>query len=387
MKFSCDRGSLTTAALTAARASSPKSPVPALEGLLIEAFASGTIRVTGYDLKTGIVSDFEGDVREPGSIVLGARLFCDIIRRMPDEKITLETTDNFITRIVSANSAFDISGFSAADFPALPPFEGQNTLSIDGRTLRSMINQTLFAVADNESRPIYTGALFEVEQNNFTIVALDNRRLAIRRETLENGETEEIEATEDAQNNIVSFIVPGAALSEVERIIAAEDGLVEIVAGEKHVMFHIGANLLISRRLEGEFFNYKNSISKTGKYMIGFARKELLDAVERVSLIINEKARDPLHCVFDDGAIIISSASAFGKANDVCASRGDGEGMEVGFNNKYLLDALRAAPTDDLRMCMSSPKTACVILPDDEEDDSFLYMVLPVMLSTSGGDI
>jgi DNA polymerase-3 subunit beta len=311
-------------------------------------------------------------VEESGSIVLGARLFCEIIRKMPDETVSITAGENFNTRLESADSSFDLIGTSAADYPALPPLEGTNALTIDGRALRSMITQTIFALDDSETRPVYNGELFEVKDKTVTVVALDGARLAMRREELES------EAEEEA-----SFIVPGPALSEVERIAAAEDGMVEIIAGPKHVIFKMPNTLLISRRLEGEFLNYRTTIPQNGKYAIGAARRELMDAVERVSLIINDKAKSPVRCIFGDGNISLNVVSAFGRASDVCSTEGDAEKLEIGFNHKYLLDALRAAPADNLRICLASPTAPCIIMPEDTDDGKFLYMILPVRLSTT----
>jgi DNA polymerase-3 subunit beta len=237
-----------------------------------------------------------------------------------------------------------------------------------------MISQTNFAVSDNESRPIHTGALFETEENELTVVAVDGYRLALRREVLEQDEVPEY-----------NFVVPGAALTEVERIISDGDGKVTITLGSKHIIFKIEDTLLISRRLEGEFLNYKNSLPGQAKYRIKVEKDDLIDSVERVSLIISDKLKSPVRCVFGEGIVKLHTASALGKASDECPVSGDdGENLEIGFNDKYLLEALKAAPADDVLLELNSSVTPCIISPADNSNN-FLYMILPVRLKAYEG--
>jgi DNA polymerase-3 subunit beta len=366
---------LLTAIVTAVRATASKSPIPALEGLLIETVGEA-IRLTGYDLKTGIVATVPATVEETGGIVLNARLFGEIIRRMPDSLVSVSVGSGYQTKIDSGASTFDIIGSPSADYPELPSVDGQSSVVIDERTLKSMITQTIFAVSDNESRPVYTGAMFEIEGEDVTIIAVDGYRLALRRES----------AQVPARASH-SFIVPGAALSEVEKIITGEGDTVFITVGTKHVMFTIGDTVVVSRRLEGEFINHRNAIPAQNKYAIHGARREIVDAVERVSLIISDRAKSPIRCLFTDNLLYLSATSPFGRANDECAVNGDGEKLEIGFNNRYLLDALKAASTDEIEIRMTSPVAPCVIAPIGDEPEKFLYMILPVRLSRAEGDL
>lgn len=372
MKFTCNRQDLVAAASTAARATAAKSSVPALEGLLLEATESGKVRVTGYDLKTGIISETDAAVVESGAVVVNARLFGDIIRRLPGDEVTITVSAGQNINIECGVSYFDIVGSPAGDYPSLPAAEGNTKLSIDAQILRGMISQTVFAVSDNESRPVYTGALFETDENVITIVAVDGFRLALRRAELE----EYVSTT--------SFIVPGAALNEVERIANGCDETVEIIVGDKHIIFKIDSVLLISRRLEGDFLNYRTSIPLVGKYELEVSRRELCEAVERVSLIISDKVKSPVRCTFGDGTLSLLTLSGYGKATDECSIIGNGEKLEIGFNNRYLLDALKAAPSDELLVCLTSPIAPCVIVPSAPNDESFVYMILPVRLGAVG---
>lgn len=206
-----------------------------------------------------------------------------------------------------------------------------------------------------------------------TVVAVDGYRLAMRREHLEDSNVEKS-----------NFVVPGAALSEVEKIASESDHPVTISVGSKHVMFSIGDTVLISRRLEGEFLNYRNSIPHSSKYGIEVDRKTIVDAVERVSLIISDKLKSPVRCTFEDGVLKLLTTTVLGRASDECAVKGDGEGLEIGFNNKYLLDALKAASSEKICLQLSTGVAPCIIIPADGTR-SFLYMILPVRLKANEG--
>ena len=333
MKFTCEKYMLQMSVATSSRAALAKSTVPALEGLLIE--AGSNLCISGYDLKTGIRATVDADVIEQGDIVLNARLFGEIIRRLPDDLVTITVDERSMAVIECGMSQFEIMGFPASDYPELPTVDVQNSISVTEKTLKSVIAETNFAVSDNESRPIHTGSLFEVDGNMLTVVAVDGYRLAMRREPLENHTVEKN-----------SFVVPGTALSEVEKIASENDNLVTISVGSKHVMFSIGDTVLISRRLEGEFLNYKNSIPHSSKYSIEVDRKMLVESVERVSLIISDKLKSPVRCTFEENVLKLLTTTVLGRASDECAVKGGGEGLEIGFNNKYLLDALKAASTE-----------------------------------------
>ncbi|MCL2408614.1 MAG: DNA polymerase III subunit beta [Oscillospiraceae bacterium] len=375
MKFTCEKLLLLAAILTASRAVSSKSPVPVLEGLLIEAsFSEGAVNVSGYDLKMGIVSTVPAEVASDGEIVLNARLFAEIIRKLPGETVTLQINEEAsVSSVVikSEFSVFEILGSAADDFPELPKVEDGRPFEVSGEMLKKMISQTNFAVSDNESRPIHTGALFETGKE-LTIVAVDGYRLALRRETME----------EDAPATV--FVVPGTALTEVERI-TDETSNIAITVGEKHIMFTFGDTVLITRRLEGEFINYKNTIPQTNEIKIRVTKSQLIDAVERVSLVISDKIKSPIRCVFWDGVIKLYAMSAIGKAADECRMDGDGGGLEIGFNNRYLLEALKAAPDTDVLIELSTSTAPCVINPVEDGKGGFTYMILPVRLKAYEG--
>ena len=365
MKFSCEKALLQAAISTTSRAVSPKSSIPALEGILLE--AGNELRLTGYNLETGIRTVVPADIQEEGTLVLGARLFGDIIRKLPDDIVTFRA-DHYMVNITCGMSEFNILGTDPEEFPELPTVEYQNTITLSQAKLRAMIGQTLFAVSDNESRPIHTGSLFEVEKNGLTVVSVDGYRLALRREAVDK-----IEGAES-----FSFVVPGSALSEVEKICSGE-GPVTISQGARHILFQAGETLLVCRRLEGEFLAYRNAIPRNNPIQVECDARTLLASIDRVSLIISEKLKSPLRCVFGDGMVSITTKTGIGDASDQCPITGDGQNLEIGFNNKYLMDALKAAPADKLKLEFSSGVAPCVILPAEGEEN-FIYMVLPVRL-------
>ncbi|MEG0777964.1 MAG: DNA polymerase III subunit beta [Oscillospiraceae bacterium] len=366
MKFICEKYLLSAAIATTGRAAATKSANPALEGLLIEA-ANG-VKITGYDLVKGIYTSFAADVEEAGSVILSAKLFENIVRSLPGDIVTITSDDNNLTRITCGNADFSIMGMYSDSYPELPSVEHKSAVSIPQNTMKEMLNQTLFAVSDNETRPVYTGALFEVNSGELAIIAVDGFRLAMRREAFNSSDMDEC-----------SFIAPGSALSDLEKMCSDSDDMVKIILGNKHISFSVGSCVLVTRRLEGEFLDYKKAIPSDFTYHLKVERTKLLHAVDRVSLIIDDRTKNPLRCLFKENQLSMSCVTALGKGEDICELEGDGGGVEIGFNNRYLQDALKASPADKLELLYNSGSAPCVIVPNDGSN-KFLYMILPVRL-------
>ena len=374
MKFSCEKAVLLTAVTTAGRVAAPKSTIQALEGVLLEAGADGFLSVSGYNLETGVVAQVEAEVREPGAIVMSARFLGETLRKLPDDMVSVSTGANCSVSITCGPTKLeDLNGSSDEDFPELPAVNTGDRLALYQKDLRAMIGQTIFAVSDNESRPIHTGALFETDGDAVTVVAVDGYRLALRREKLAN----------QLASSGMSFVVPGAALREVEKICADSDELAVITVGDRHVMFQMGATTLVARRLEGEFLNYRQTISRNNAIAVEADCADLQLSIDRASLTINEKLKSPLRCKFEDGSLSVTSRTAIGFAFDRCPITGDGKGLEIGFNNRFLMEAVKAAPASRVRLELNTPTSPCLILPLEGEQDNFLYMVLPVRLRAS----
>lgn len=370
MKFSCEKALLQSAVMTAGRVVAAKSSILALEGVLVEAEDTG-LRISGYNLETGIVTSVEANVERKGSIVLPSRLFSEIIRKLPDDVVVV-SAEGCNVHISCGPTSFDIMGSSAEEFPELPTVDAGNNIVMTQGALRSMISRVIFAVSDNESRPIHTGALFEVADNELTMVAVDGYRLALRREKIVSCSAPQF-----------SFVVPGAALNEVDKICSDSDETVSVTGGDRHITFEIGSTVLVARRLEGSFLNYRQTIPQNNSIVLEVETSDLQVSIDRASLIINDKLKSPLRCKFGDGILSITSKTAIGSAFDTCAVSGDGKGLEIGFNNRFLMDAVKAAPADRVRIELNTSTSPCLILPAEDAEDNFLYMVLPVRLPSA----
>lgn len=369
MKFTCEKERLLSALTITSRTVSPKNVILALEGILLES-KNNQLYFTGYNLETGIHMNIAAEVEEEGSLVLSARLFVDIIRKMPNQEITI-STKGFVVTIICGQIQFQVMAIDPADFPDLPDVEHRQGVRLKQATLKTMISTTLFAVSTNESRPIHTGSLFDVDGTELRVVSVDGYRLAMRKD----------EVAEVFGVPQFSFVVPRTALLELEKICESEgEAEVGVFSSEKHIRFELGGCTLITRRLEGEFLAYRTAIPRDNNILLLGNRRDLLASIDRVSLMISEKAKAPLRCDFKYNSVLFSSKTTIGEAHDACPLEGDGEDLEIGFNHRYLQEALKAAPAD--RVCLEFSKAVhpCVIVPEDKEDDSFCYMVLPVRL-------
>ena len=366
LRFSCEKALLQSAVATASRAVAAKSSIPALEGILLE--GTTCLTLSGYNMQTGIRTAFEAEVHQEGRIVLNARLFGEIIRKMPDDIIVFSADDKYMVHLTCGDASFDILGLSADDYPELPEVDDEYSVSIQQRTLKAMINQTSFAVSTNESRPVHTGSLFEISDAGLTVVSVDGFRLALRREPLEK-----------IEGGSFRFVAPGSALKEVENICQDSDELIQVIQGKRHLLFEAGSTQLICRRLEGEFLDYRNAVPRNNPICVEVENKAMLESLDRVSVVISEKLKSPVRCVFDSDRVYLSAKTGNGEAKDICAVSGDGAGLEIGFNNRYLMDALRYAPAERVRMELNTGISPCIITPVSGEDN-FLYMVLPVRL-------
>ena len=367
MKFSCEKALLQSAAAVASRAVSSKSSIPALEGILLQT-EPGRIILSGYNMQTGIRTRVEADTDGTDEIVINARLFGDIIRRMSDDVITLSTDKNLMVTLTCGDARFEIAGLSSGDYPELPQVEDEFSFTIQQNTLKSMISETIFAVSTNEARPVHTGSLFEIGEGGLTVVSVDGFRLALRREPVKR-----------VDGGAFRFVAPGAALSEVEKICGDTEDEAVVTLGNRHLLFEIGGTELICRRLEGEFLDYKNAIPRKNPILLTVDTKTMLQSIDRVSVVISEKMKSPVRCIFGFDKVTMSAKTGNGESSDVCHISGDGQDLEIGFNNRYLMDALRFCPADTVRLELNTGISPAIIVPTEGEEN-FLYMVLPVRL-------
>lgn len=365
MKFQCSRQKLTEAVINVQRAVSQKSTIPALEGILIKS-SPNHISLFGYDLDICINTTIDASVSEDGSAVIPAKLFAEIIRRMPEDKINIEIDKKNIVYITCGKADYKISGLPAADYPEIPVIHNSDTINIEGETLSGMIRQTIYAVSDKDVKPTHKGSLFDIANGFIKIVSVDGYRLAIRKEKINyDGEK--------------SFIVPGKSLLEVLKLITEDIKDVEINTGGRHIIFKIGDYSVITRLIEGEFMNYRSSIPVVHSTELRVKTREFIQTIERMSLLLNDKMKSPIRCYIDDNLIKTTCNTALGQAHDEIEAAMEGENVEIGFNNKFLLDALRYSETDEVKLQLNGSLSPMVIMPT--EGDSFLFLLLPMRLT------
>lgn len=365
MKFTCEKNQLVSAISVASRTVAQKSAISGLEGILIRAGVK--VMLTGYNLETGITVSVDADIQQTGACVMPARLFFDIVRKLPDDTVSIQVDESFKVSIKGGISSFTITALSADDYPELPDVDSEKGIRVPQNELKAMISGTIFAVSENQARPIHTGVLFEVDNDSITSVAVDGYRLALRRYLPE----ESLERT-------LKFVAPAAALKEVEKILGDTDDPATFYPGSKHILFTIGDATLVCRILEGEFLDWRRVLPQNNPVKLVGNVSRLTDSIERVGLVISEKLKSPVRCKFGDNAAELRTVSTIGEAYDVCPIAGDGKDLEIGFNCKYLLDALRAVPDSECTLEMINGLSPIVLNPT--EGNRYSYMVLPVRL-------
>ena len=366
MKFSCEKNLLVSALSVASRTVAQKSAIPALEGILVRAGVK--VMLSGYNLETGITVGLEAEVREPGDAIFPARLFFDIVRKLPDDTVEVSVDSEYKVSIRGGISSFSIAAMSAEDYPELPDVESGKGVSMPQDQLKEMISGTIFAVSENQARPIHTGCLFEVEETSITVIAVDGYRLALRRWI-----------SDSAEGRKLRFVAPAAALKEVEKILNDTADPCTFYLGDKHILFSIGEATLVCRILEGEFLDWRRVLPENNPIRLTANVSAITDSIERVSLVISEKLKSPVRCTFGDQTADFRTVSTIGTAHDVCQISGDGKDLEIGFNCRYLLDALRAVPDGECMLELSNGLSPIVLTPCDDTR-RYSYMVLPVRL-------
>ena len=366
MKFTCEKSVLVNAISVASRTVAAKNAISALEGIYVK--AGMHLYLSGYNLETGITVTVPADISEEGECVMPARLFFDIIRKLPDEEVSVSVDEGFKVSIRCGISSFTITAMSAEDYPELPDVEFENAVKIPQRELRDLISGTIFSVSENQARPIHTGCLFEVADDSITVVAVDGYRLALRRWK-----------AEAPIGRTLKFVVPAAALKEAEKILGDTDETCTFFLGSKHILFTIGEATLVCRLLEGEFLDWRRVLPQNQPIKLAVNVAKMTDSIERVGLIISEKLKSPVRCRFGENSADFRSVSTIGEAHDVCQIAGDGQDMEIGFNCRYLLDALRAIPDSECSLELVNGLSPIVMNPCDGSG-RYSYMVLPVRL-------
>ncbi|MBQ8510135.1 MAG: DNA polymerase III subunit beta [Clostridia bacterium] len=375
MKVAFNQNTLQDAVNIAMCCVSTKNTVTAVEGILIDCTGSRAVLIS-YDLEKGIRIELDADIIEPGSCIINAQNFYSIIRLMPAGLINLEVNETWRARLYSGKSEFEINAMNPHDYPTLPDISNQKGFNIKQGDLKNMIAQTLFAVAQNDQRPTFNGALFKIDGKRITTVGCDSFRLAIREKVceLENTSDEELK---------VQFIVPGKTLSEVLKLLSEPEEQVSINISRKQVIFRFPAKDIVffSRLIEGEYVEYERIIPKNSTIFVDIDTASFESALSRASLVTDESAgrnNSLARCHFYDNKLEVMSISASGKVRDEIATSHEGGDILIGFNCRYLTDALKASQCEKLHLSLSSPFISMVIEPMEiDENDRFTFLVLP----------
>ncbi len=366
MRFTCEKSMLVAGLNITGRTVAQKSALSAIEGILCR--AADRLSLTGYNMETAITYQIEAEISDIGECILPARLFGDIIRRLPEGPVTVVVDENYKVSIRAGYASFTISAEPSDDYPELPDVGSGRSIQIPQLALKELISGTIFAVSENQGRPIHTGVKFEVEDDTVSAIAVDGFRLARR-----------TYHTEAPTGRNISFVVPAQGLKEVEKILSDAEENVAFTLGSKHILYQIGDATLICRLLEGDFLDWRKVVPTNCPVKLVANVAELASSIERVGLIVSEKYKSPVRCVFSDQVLLLKTNTTIGAAEDRCSLAGDGKELEIGFNVRYLSDALRAVPAEEVVLELTNGLSPIVLTPVDEKLD-FAYMVLPVRI-------
>ena len=363
MKLTCSKSSLVKGVNIVSKAVPSRTTMPILECILIDASAN-EIKLTANDMELGIETIIDGQIEERGIIALNAKIFSEIVRKLPDNDVTIQTDDKFKTIITCEKAKFNIAGKSGDDFSYLPYIERNEKVTISEFTLKEVIRQTIFSISDNDANKLMTGELFEIQENKMKVVSLDGHRISIRN----------IELKDNYDHKKV--VVPGKTLQEISKILTGEaDAEVNIYITQNHILFEFGQTLVVSRLIEGEYFKIDQMISSDYETKVRINKKVLLDCIDRATLLVKEGDKKPIIMNIQDTAMELKINSAIGSMNEEIDIEKEGKDILIGFNPKFFIDALRVIDNDEVTLYMVNPKAPCYI---KDEEESFIYLILPV---------
>ena len=363
MKFICSKSNLLTGVQTVAKAVPSKTTMSILECILIEA-DSGNIVLTANDMELGIETVIEGEVLVSGKIALDAKIFSEIVRKLPDNNITIETDDNNKTTITCEKAKFNIIGKSGDDFSCLPTIEKFDPLVISQYTLKETVRQTIFSISDNDNNKLMTGELFEINQDELKVVSLDGHRISIRKINLKNSYP------------FKKVVVPGKTLNEISKILnGGMEDEVNIFFTNKHIVFEFNNTVVLSRLIEGEYYKIDQMLSSDYETKITLNKKEFLSCIDRATLLIKESDKKPIIIHITDGNMELKINSSIGSMNEEMDIVKEGKDILIGFNPKFLIDALRVIDEEEVDIYLFNPKAPCFIR---NKEESYIYLILPV---------
>lgn len=363
MKIVCSKSELMKSVNIVMKAVPSKTTMPILECILIDA-SKGEIKFTTNDMELGIETVVKGDISERGMIALNAKLFSEIIRKLPDNDVTISSDEKYQATIICEKSKFSIAGKAGDDYPYLPFVEKDHFISISQFTLKEVIRQTIFSIAQNENNRMMTGELFEINQNMLKVVSLDGHRISIRK----------IELKESYENRKV--VVPGKTLIEISKILSGEtEDMVNIYFTKNHILFELEDTIAVSRLIEGDYFRIDQMLSSDYETKININKKEFLDCIDRATLLVKEGDKKPIIIKVDDTDMELIINSQIGSMNEHLSIEKEGKDIMIGFNPKFLIDALRVIDDEVIQIYMVNSKAPCFIR---DENESYIYLILPV---------
>ena len=366
MKLICSKSDLLHSVNIALKAVPSKTTMTILECFLIDATTS-VIKITANDMELGIETIVKGDIIEKGVIAINAKMFSEIIRKLPDNDVVIETNDNYMVTITCEKAKFNIAGKSGEDFSLLPNVEKDKFINLSQFTLKEIIRQTIFSIADNDSNRLMTGELFEVTGDTLKVVSLDGHRISIRKVALN-----------DTYDNI-KVIVQGKTLSEVSKILSGEaDDTIKIFFTQNHIVFEFDDTVVVSRLIEGEYFRINQMLSSNYETKVTVNKKELLSCIDRSTLLVKEGEKKPIIINANDQELELKINSTLGSMNETIDIRKDGKDIMIGFNPKFLIDALRVIDDEEVDIYFVNPKAPCFIR---DKEDSYIYIILPVNIN------
>ena len=369
MKFTCYRDNILKAINSVVKGVASKTTMPILEGILIQT-NDNDIKLTTYDLEIGIEYVMECEVEEQGNIVVNAIMFSEIIRKLPDTEISISINDKNLLEIECEGSLYKLATMNPEEFPELPKIEVENSIEIEQNNLKNMIRKTIFAVSSEDSRPIFTGCLFEINENKLNVVAVDGFRLALRSTVLEN------------QTNNFSAVIPGKTLNEVNKILYDSFEPVKIGIAKNQALFEMDNCKVVTRLLDGEFLNYKSVIPNNWETRVRVNKNSIQNSFERISLIsssVTEKEKKyPVKVSVEIGKIVISCINQTGEAKEEIYISTEGKNIEAGFNPKYFLDSLKAIDDEEVFIEFGTNISPCIV--KSVENNDYTYMILPIRL-------
>ncbi len=366
MKILCQKSDLLNGVNIVLKAVPVKSTMPILECLIIEA-SENVIKLIANDMELAIETIVKGTIIEKGTVALNAKVFSEIVRRLPENEVKITTDTNFMTEIICEKAKFSISGRSGEEFPSLPNIEKENPVVISQFTLKEIIRQTVFSISDNESNKIMTGELFEIKNNELRVISLDGHRISIRRITMKDSYDDR------------KIIVPGKALNEIIKILSGEaSSLVNIYFTEKHALFEFDDTVVLTRLIEGEYYRIDQMLSSDYETKVTINKKELQNCIERASLLIRETDKKPIIIDIKNNDFELKINTAIGSMNEEIDITMEGKDIVIGFNPKFLLDALRVIDDETVDIYLINAKAPCFIR---DKEQSYIYLILPVNIN------